>query len=101
MNAIYLSGSGNTKHIVGLLLDELGNKGLMAPIESDEALKAIEGDELVIAYPTMFSNIPYLVRDFINSHQEAWNVRKHCRISNYQLIAFYSLQRFIRFYGRH
>ena len=87
MNAIYLSGSGNTKHIVGLLLDELGNKGIMAPIESDEALKAIEGDELVIAYPTMFSNIPYLVRDFINSHQEAWKGKKVFLITTMGLFA--------------
>ena len=31
------------------------------------AMKALEGDEIILAYPTMFSNIPYLVRDFINS----------------------------------
>ena len=67
MNAIYLSGSGNTKHIVTLLLNELGNAGICAPIESDDVKKALEGDEIIIAYPTMFSNIPYLVRDFINS----------------------------------
>lgn len=87
MNAIYLSGSGNTKHIVGLLLDELGNKGIMAPIESEEALKALEGDELVIAYPTMFSNIPYLVRDFINIHKEAWKGKKIFLITTMGLFA--------------
>ena len=87
MNAVYLSGSGNTKHIVGLLLDEIGNKGIMAPIESDEALKALEGDELVIAYPTMFSNIPYLVRDFINIHKEAWKGKKIFLITTMGLFA--------------
>ena len=87
MNAVYLSGSGNTKHIVGLLLDELGNKGIMAPIESDEALKSLDGDELVIAYPTMFSNIPYLVRDFINSNKAVWKGKKIFLITTMGLFA--------------
>ena len=76
MNAIYLSGSGNTKHIVTLLLNELGSTGICVPIESDDAMKALEGDEIILAYPTMFSNIPYLVRDFINSHETTWKGKK-------------------------
>lgn len=76
MNAIYLSGTGNTKHIVTLLLDELGAKGIAAPIESEDVRMALEGDEIIIAYPTMFSNIPYLVRDFINKHQNEWKGKK-------------------------
>ena len=76
MNAIYLSGSGNTKHIVTLLLNEIGNAGICAPIESDDVKKALEGDEIIIAYPTMFSNIPYLVRDFINSNEAVWKGKK-------------------------
>ena len=58
MNAIYLSGSGNTKHVVTLLLDELGKDSGIYPIESSDVLKAFEDDELIIAYPTMFSNRP-------------------------------------------
>ena len=87
MNAIYLSGSGNTKHIVTLLLNELGNAGICAPIESDDVKKALEGDEIIIAYPTMFSNIPYLVRDFINSHQETWKGKKIFLITTMGLFA--------------
>jgi len=76
MNAVYLSGSGNTKHIVTLLLNELGNTGISAPVESADAERALEGEEIIIAYPTMFSNIPYLIRDFINSHKDAWKGKK-------------------------
>ena len=36
MNAIYLSGSGNTKHVVTLLLDELGKDSGIYPIESSD-----------------------------------------------------------------
>ena len=87
MNAIYLSGSGNTKHIVTLLLNELGNAGICAPIESDDAKKALEGDEIIIAYPTMFSNIPYLVRDFINSNEAVWKGKKIFLITTMGLFA--------------
>ena len=87
MNAIYLSGSGNTKHIVTLLLNELGSTGICAPIESEDAMKALEGDELLLAYPTMFSNIPYLVRDFINSHGSSWKGKKIFLITTMGLFA--------------
>ncbi|PWJ71014.1 4Fe-4S binding protein [Ruminococcaceae bacterium R-25] len=87
MNAIYLSGSGNTKHIVTLLLNELGSTGICAPIESEDAMKALEGDEIILAYPTMFSNIPYLVRDFINSHETIWKSKKIFLITTMGLFA--------------
>lgn len=87
MNAIYLSGSGNTKHIVTLLLNELGSTGICAPIESEDAMKALEGDEIILAYPTMFSNIPYLVRDFINSHETTWKGKKIFLITTMGLFA--------------
>lgn len=87
MNAIYLSGSGNTKHIVTLLLNELGSQGICAPVESADAMKALEGDEIILAYPTMFSNIPYLVRDFINSHKTTWKGKKIFLITTMGLFA--------------
>ena len=87
MNAVYLSGSGNTKHIVTLLLNELRDTGICAPIESDDAMKALEGDEILLAYPTMFSNIPYLVRDFINKHQNLWKGKKIFLVTTMGLFA--------------
>ena len=36
MNVIYLSGTGNTRYIVNKLLDELGQKGTVLPIESED-----------------------------------------------------------------
>ena len=87
MNAVYLSGSGNTKHIVTLLLNELGNTGISAPVESADAERALEGEEIIIAYPTMFSNIPYLIRDFINSHKDSWQGKKIFLITTMGLFA--------------
>ena len=87
MNAVYFSGSGNTKHIVTLLLNELGNTGISAPVESADAERALEGEEIIIAYPTMFSNIPYLIRDFINSHKDTWKGKKIFLITTMGLFA--------------
>ena len=87
MNAIYLSGSGNTKHIVTLLFSELGEQGAIVSIESDEAEKALENDEILLAYPTQFSNIPYLVRDFINTHEAVWKGKKIFLITTMGLFA--------------
>ena len=87
MNAIYLSGTGNTRHIVNRLLDELGNKGTVRPIESEDVKSAFDSDELILAYPTMFSNIPYLVRDFINKNQNEWKGKKVFLITTMGLFA--------------
>lgn len=73
MIALYLSGTGNTKHLAGLLLSELGYEGRLVPIESGKAEEVFADDEIIIAYPTQFSNIPFMVRDFINRHADSWN----------------------------
>lgn len=76
MNAIYLSGTGNTKHITELLFKGIGATGALVPIESPDVKEALKEDELILAYPTQFSNIPYLVRDFINIHAAEWKNKK-------------------------
>ena len=87
MNAIYLSGTGNTKHIVTLLLNELGYDGKIVPIESEEVKEALKAEELVIGFPAQFSNIPYLVRDFINKNQNVWKGKKIFLITTMGLFA--------------
>lgn len=87
MNAIYLSGTGNTGYIVNKLLDELGKKGTVLPVESEDIKKAFEADEIIIAYPTMFSNIPYLIRDFINKNRTEWKGKKIFLITTMGLFA--------------
>ena len=76
MKAIYLSGTGNTKHLVNLLLCELGHEGRLIPIESENSGDVFTDEEIIIAYPTQFSNIPYMVRDFIHKHAASWNGKK-------------------------
>ena len=87
MNAIYLSGTGNTRHVVTLLLNELGASGISVPIESAEVKEALNADELILGFPTQFSNIPYLVRDFINKNQNEWKGKKVFLITTMGLFA--------------
>ena len=76
MRAIYLSGTGNTKHIAELLMSELGESDRGVPIESEEVDEALKADEILLAYPTMYSNIPYMIREYINKNALAWKGKK-------------------------
>ena len=77
MIGVYLSGTGNTKHCTELLLRTLNSHASAIPMESKSAVKLIsEHEVIVLAYPTQFSNIPYMVRDFIKKNAEIWRQKK-------------------------
>lgn len=77
MLGVYFSGTGNTKYCLELLLSELGEEYESVSLESDEIKNKISENEVIfLAYPTQFSNVPYIVRDFINTNKELWNGKK-------------------------
>lgn len=77
MIGIYLSGTGNTKHCLQKLLSILDKDAKMIPIEDPNSVVAIkENDEIILAYPTQFSNVPFMVRDFINKNASIWQDKK-------------------------
>lgn len=77
MIGIYLSGTGNTQHCVELLCKTLEPNAAVIPIEDPSAVKKIRAaDTIVLGYPTQFSNAPFMVRDFIQSHKTLWNGKK-------------------------
>lgn len=77
MNVIYFSGSGNTKRCAELFAGATGGKAVS--IESAEALEILKGadnnqeasqtitaaTELALAYPTHYSDVPKIVKDFV------------------------------------
>jgi len=74
---IYMSGTGNTKHCVTSLLSIIAPEAEAVPIESADAAKRIkESSTIVLAYPTQFSNAPYMVRDFIEKNKSLWKNKK-------------------------
>lgn len=77
MVGIYLSGTGNTKHCIEKLLSIIDTDAKTIPIESKEAVNdIIENEIIILAYPTQFSNVPYMVRDFIKKNSGVWKNKK-------------------------
>ena len=65
MNIIYFSGNGNTRHCMEVLSSTLGG-GKIESIESENAVQLIkDSKEFILAYPVHFSNIPFIVKEFI------------------------------------
>lgn len=77
MVGIYMSGTGNTKHCIEKLLSLLDPSAQIIPIESAHSAAALKNhDEIFLAYPTQFSNMPFMVRDFIHRNREVWGRKK-------------------------
>ena len=77
MVGIYMSGTGNTKHCLERFLSIIDPETKIIPIESLNAVRAIkDNDEIYLAFPTQFSNMPYMVRDFINTNKDLWAGKK-------------------------
>ena len=73
MNIIYFSGNGNTKHCMELLSSALGS-GKIESIESENAIQLIkESEDFILAYPVHFSNIPFIVKDFIQKNSSLFS----------------------------
>lgn len=72
MTGIYFSGTGNTKFCTEKFLEHFGNPQIYS-IEDNSAVSAIsESCEIVFAYPVYYSNIPKIVRDFIEKNSSLW-----------------------------
>lgn len=73
LTAIYFSGTGNTKYCVERFLQELNQSGKMYSIEEKEAIRAIkEHQNLLLAYPIQYSNLPEIMREFIKKNADLW-----------------------------
>lgn len=77
MIGIYLSGTGNTKHCIERLTELLDDSAKAMPLESPGMIEEIQKhDTILLGYPTQFSNMPYMVRDFINRNKLLWNGKR-------------------------
>ncbi len=77
MIGIYLSGTGNTKHCIEKLIYLLDKNAQIVSIENKETANLIlQHNFIVLAYPVQFSNVPFIVRDFIKIHSDIWKNKK-------------------------
>lgn len=72
MTAIYFSGTGNTKFCAEKFLEHFDNPQIFS-IEDGGAVPAIsKSRDIVFAYPIYYSNMPKIVRDFIERNSDIW-----------------------------
>lgn len=77
MLGVYLSGTGNTEHCISKLVRLLDKTAEIIPLEDASVAEKIKADDtIILAYPTQYSNSPYMVRDFIKSNPSLWKGKK-------------------------
>lgn len=80
MVGIYFSGTGNTKHCLEKLLQLLDPEAetIRLSVSDEKAIleRIAANDTVFLAYPTQFSNAPYMVRDFIKRNKNVWEGKK-------------------------
>ncbi len=77
MLGIYLSGTGNTKYCMNLLVKGLEPNAAVMSLDNPNVVKAIEENDVIfLGYPVQFSNAPYMVRDFIHKNPTIWKGRQ-------------------------
>lgn len=73
MIGIYFSGTGNTEYCLKKFMSAYAPAAPVYSIEEASAAEAIgRHQEIVFAYPIYYSNLPKIVRDFINKNQGVW-----------------------------
>lgn len=92
MIGIYLSGTGNTKYCIEKLTKLLDISASSLPLESEKVVGAIQTNDIIIlGYPTQFSNMPYMVRNFINTNASLWHGKKYYVLQQWELLVVMEL----------
>lgn len=66
MLGVYFSGTGNSKYCIETFLRHTGKPFALCAVEDSHAAQQIAlHEEIVLAYPVYYSNVPKIVRDFI------------------------------------
>ena len=83
MVGVYFSGTGNTKYCVSKFLEYYNDKkeNDLYSIEDKNCITKIkESNDIVFAYPIYYSDIPIIVKDFLNNNKEIFK-NKNIRIT--------------------
>lgn len=88
MLGIYFSGTGNSKYCINKFLNEYDNSSKAVSIEDENILEEImNSEDLVISYPVQYSNLPIILRDFIDNNKQIWRDKKIFIISTMGLFS--------------
>lgn len=77
MLGIYFSGTGNSRYALETFLRHFDKTAKIVAIEDPSAPKLIQKQqELVFSYSVQYSNIPKMLKDFIDRNRRLWHGKK-------------------------
>lgn len=77
MVGVYFSGTGNTEYCIRQYVNQYDEAAPVLSIEEAATLQAIEqNDFIVFAYPVFYSNLPKIVRDFMEANKKLFLHKK-------------------------
>ncbi len=77
MLGVYFSGTGNSKFCVETFIKNLDINNRSLSIEYDNIVEEIKKEDFIVfGYPTQYSNIPKILKDFIIQNKNLWKNKK-------------------------
>lgn len=77
MLGIYFSGTGNSKYALETFLGQYDESAKIFAIEDENIVSHIKSnEEIMFSYSVQFSNIPIMLKDFIDRYQQLWQGKK-------------------------
>ena len=77
MNGLYFSGNGNTKYCMELFCTLTGGKAYSIEDTTNNSIEQLQNDtEIALGYPTHYSNIPVIMKEFILKHGDFFKNKK-------------------------
>lgn len=77
MIGIYFSGTGNSRYALKVFLKKYDETAPIYSIEDADITKYIKHNkDIVFAYSVQYSNIPKMLKDFIDQNQSLWNEKR-------------------------
>ena len=77
MLGIYFSGTGNSRYALEVFLGKYDETAKAFAIEDENIIRYIkDNEELVFSYSVQYSNIPKMLKDFIDQNQLLWKGKK-------------------------
>lgn len=83
MLGIYFSGTGNSRYAVETFLGQYDEAAKAFAIEDENIASHIKNNkEIILSYSVQFSNIPKMLKDFVDRYQQLWRGKKNLCNSN-------------------
>ena len=77
MIGIYFSGTGNSRYVLDVFLQQYNDDSVIFSIEDEKLIEQLNNhDELIFSYPVQYSTVTKILRDFINKNSNVWNGKK-------------------------